>query len=65
MQFDYYLYGGYALLGIVSYPYLKLSYFPRNASKLEKSVTAIMAFCWLVSVPITLILKQDDEGEEL
>lgn len=55
----------YFLVSFGAYPYLKAVYFPHHPSKFEKLVMAVLAVLWLVSVPITYVLREDHEGEEL
>lgn len=54
---------GYVLIIIISYPYLKGSYFPQFPSFFEKFVMMILACVWVVSVPVTFVMKQNDEIE--
>lgn len=56
---------GYFLIAIISYPYLKASYFPQFPSKLERSAMMILALVWVVSVPVTFIMKQNDSSDVL
>lgn len=59
------LYIIYFIIVIASYPYLVKSWFPQNTSKMEKLVMGVLASVWIVSVPVTAMIKADDEGEEI
>jgi hypothetical protein len=55
----------YFLLGLISYPYLKNSYFPQFPTKLERFIMVLLALCWLISVPVTFVMRQYDSSENV
>lgn len=63
ISFHYILYICYFLIVTISYPYLKNAYFPIFPSKFERFVMWILASVWIVSVPVTWIMKQSDSDE--
>lgn len=63
LRFITILWIGYFMIAIISYPYLKKSYFPQFPTKFEKFIMMVLGSVWLVSVPVTYILKQDDNSE--
>lgn len=50
----------YIGIGLISYPYLRNSYFPQFPTKFERFIMWILALVWLISVPTTFIMKQND-----
>lgn len=65
VRFQTYLWIGYFATSVLCYHYLRISYFPHSPTKFEKFISWIMAFCWIVSVPITFMLKQDDAEDNV
>lgn len=55
----------YFCICIASYPYIRKSYFPQNPSAIESIVSAFVSLFWFISVPITFIVHQEKEGEEI
>lgn len=53
----------YVLIILFSYPYLRNSYFPNFPSILERAIVFILALLWIISMPVTFIMKQNDGVE--
>lgn len=60
IKFTTILWIGYFIIATACYPYLRNSYFPQFPSKVEKFVMIILACAWIISMPVTLIMKQSD-----
>lgn len=56
----------YFLIAALFFPYLKSCYFAQKATGFEKFIIALLAIFWVLSVPVTFIIRDDnsDEGEE-
>jgi hypothetical protein len=61
MRFQQILYIGYFMTAMICYYYLRNAWFPQFPTKLEKFVSVILALVWIVSVPVTFIMKQGDD----
>lgn len=55
----------YFLMMIPCIGYLKHFYFPNNITSFEKFILSVLTLAWIISVPVTFILYQDYEGEEI
>lgn len=55
----------YVFLAFLSYFYVRNAYFPQTPTKLEKFVSMILASVWLVSVPVTAIIRQEDTTDRM
>lgn len=62
MRFNTILLISYFAIATISYPYLRNSYFPQFPTKFERAVMWILALVWIVSVPVTFIMKQGDDA---
>ena len=63
IRFQYILYIVYFALTIISYPYLRNAYFPQFPSKVERLIMWILASFWFISVPVTMVMKQNDGSD--
>lgn len=53
----------YFVIGISCYTYLRNAYFPQFPTKTESMVSGVLAFFWLISVPVTFVVKQTEGSE--
>lgn len=65
ISFSFVLWILYFVISLVSFFYLRNAYFPQFPTKFESFISLIMAFCWIVSVPVTWILKQNEGDDQI